>query len=56
MGVPQVNVLHPESFQALFTGDRYVCGVATEPKARGQQDAAEFRGKEDVLTLFGVQG
>ena len=55
MGIPQVNGLHPESFQALLTGNRYVCGVATEPKTRGQLDTAEFCGKEDVLALLGVQ-
>ena len=56
MGIPQVNGLHPESFQALFTGDRYVCGVTTEPKIREQLDTADFGGKEDVLALLGVQG
>ena len=56
MGVPQVNGLRPESFQALFTGDRYVGGVAREPETRGLLDSAEFCGKEDVLALLGVQG
>ncbi len=56
MRVPQINGLYIKFLQALLTGDRYVCDVATEPKACGQLNSAEIGGKEDVLALLGVQG
>ena len=56
MGVPEVNCLHPESFEAFFTGNGHICGVAAEPKTRGKLDGAELCGKEDILALLGIQG
>jgi hypothetical protein len=56
MGVPEVNCLHPESFEAFFTGNGYICGVAAEPKTRGKLDGTELCSKEDILTLLGIQG
>ena len=56
MGVPEVNYLQPESFEAFFTGSGHICGVAAEPKTRGKLDGAELCGKEDILALLGIQG
>ena len=56
MGVPEVNHLHPDSFEAFLTGDGHICGVAAQPKTRGKLDSAELCGKEDILALLGIQG
>ena len=56
MGVPEVNCLHPEPFEAFFTGNGHICGVASEPKTIGKLDGAKFCGKEDILALLGIQG
>jgi hypothetical protein len=55
MGVPEVNCLYPESFEAFFTGNGYICGVAAELKTCGKLDGAELCGKEEILALLRIQ-
>lgn len=56
VGVPEVNGLNPESFQALFTGNWHVCGVTAEPKTPWQLYGAELGSEEDIFALLRVQG
>lgn len=55
MGVPEVNGLYPESFQALLTGDRHVLGITAESKSLWQPDTAELGSDEDVFAFLRVQ-
>lgn len=54
MGVPEVNCLYPESFEALFTGNGDIGGITTEPKTIWLLDSAEFSSDEYVLALLGI--
>ena len=56
MRVPEVNCIHSESSEAVFTGNGHICSVAAERETRRKWDGAELRGKEDVLALLGIQG
>lgn len=55
MGVPEVNSLYPESFQALLTGNRHIFSIAAESKPLWQPNTAEFGSDEDVLAFLWVQ-
>ena len=56
MGVPEINCLHPKSFEAFFTSNGHICGIAAEPKTSRSLEGAELCGKEDVFALLRIQG
>lgn len=55
MRIPEVNCIHPESFQALLTGNGHIIGVAAEAETFWQPDAAKFGSDEDVLAFLWIQ-
>jgi len=55
VGVPQVNRLHIEPFQALLASNRHIFCISVEFKATpGVKNPAELRREEDIFAFFGI--